>query len=49
MATKYNLTREQLRTLRKACKATNLHFEPMAARPKDALALIEKARRAGLI
>ena len=47
--TKYNLTRDQLRTLRKVCKLTNLHFQPMAARPKAALALIEKARSLNLI
>ena len=37
----FKLTRNQARQLRKACKIAKLDFIAMAARPKDALQLIQ--------
>jgi len=37
----FKLTRNQAKQLRKACKIAKLNFIAMAARPKDALQLIQ--------
>ena len=45
----FKLTKEQARKLRKACKIAGLSFIAIAARPVDALKLIEEVQnRKGL-